>query len=327
MITKQDIVDRILTGRPESPQTLAESFAPANIALCKYWGKRDTELNLPVTSSLSMSLGKLGSRCRLRLCDDHDGVVLNGEPLAPDSPFVVRASQYLDLFRQGTDRHYAIETENTIPTAAGFASSASGFASLVLALNQLHGWSLPENALSILARLGSGSACRSFWQGFVEWHSGNQPDGMDCFAQPIEDDWPQLRIGLLVLEAGKKPIGSREAMQRTLETSPLYKAWPGKVATDMRLLKKAIKLKNFELLGSVAESNAMTMHATMMAAWPTVLYWLPESIATMQRVWQCRADGLPVYLTMDAGPNIKLLFEAHNQDQVLAQFPSLQIAG
>jgi len=325
MITKRDIVDRILADHPETPQTQAEAFAPSNIALCKYWGKRDKELNLPLTSSLSMSLGELGSRCRLSFCDDSDHVMLNGTPLAPDSPFVVRASQYLDLFRRDDGRHYCIETENTIPTAAGFASSASGFASLVLAMDQLHSWGLPESSLSILARLGSGSACRSFWQGFVEWHSGNQPDGMDCFAHPIESDWTELRIGLLVLEAGKKPIGSREAMQRTLETSALYKAWPGKVATDIRLLKKAIGLKNFELLGSVAESNALNMHATMMAAWPPVVYWLPESVATMQKVWQCRADGIQLYFTMDAGPNVKLLFEASSKEQVLARFPDLQV--
>lgn len=327
MITKQDIVDSILADAPENLRAEAEAFAPSNIALCKYWGKRDKELNLPLTSSLSMSLGTLGSRCRLSACDEQDQVVLNGSPLEPDSPFVVRASRYLDLFRRDSDRHYCIRTENSIPTAAGFASSASGFASLALALNQLHGWELPEDSLSILARLGSGSACRSFWQGFVEWRSGNQPDGMDCFAQPIDSDWTDLRIGLLVLDAGKKPIGSREAMQRTLETSPLYKAWPGKVATDIRLIKKAIKLKNFELLGAVAESNALNMHATMMAAWPPVLYWLPESVATMQKVWHCRDDGLELYFTMDAGPNVKLLFEAGNEEQVRIQFPDLQVAG
>ena len=99
MITKRDIVDHILADHPERPQAQAEAFAPSNIALCKYWGKRDKELNLPLTSSLSMSLGKLGSRCRLSFSDDADHVVLNGTPLAPDSPFVVRASLYLDLFR------------------------------------------------------------------------------------------------------------------------------------------------------------------------------------------------------------------------------------
>jgi len=327
MITKQDIVDRILADRTEQPGPSAQAFAPANIALCKYWGKRDTELNLPVTSSLSLSLGDLGTHCDLTFRDNHDAIVLNGEPLDSDSPFMTRATQYLDLFRKHTGRYYSIDTRNTIPTAAGFASSASGFASLVMALNTLHGWDLPQSDLSILARLGSGSACRSFWQGLVEWRSGSQPDGMDCYAHPIETCWSELRIGLLVLEAGKKPIGSREAMQRTVETSALYRAWPGKVATDMRLIKKAIEIKDFDLLGAVAESNALSMHATMMAAQPPVLYWLPESITTMQQVWRCREEGLPVYLTMDAGPNIKLLFLAKDEDEVLNQFPGLQVAG
>jgi diphosphomevalonate decarboxylase len=326
MTTKQDVVNTILASHTETTTSEAESYAPANIALCKYWGKRDTELNLPITSSLSMSLGRLGSRCQLSFCDERDRVILNDTELSETDPFVTRASQYLDLFRKDDDRHYRIETTNTIPTAAGFASSASGFASLALALNTLHGWELTKSELSILARLGSGSASRSLWQGFVEWHSGSAPDGMDCFAEPIESDWNDLCIGLLVLEAGKKPIGSREAMQRTLETSALYKAWPGKVATDIRVLKEAINAKAFDILGATAESNALTMHATMMAAWPPVVYWLPESVATMHNVWKCRKAGLPVYLTMDAGPNVKLLFQEKNRDQVLDQFPTLLVA-
>ena len=326
MTTKQDAVDAILAAHTETTISEAESYAPANIALCKYWGKRDSELNLPITSSLSMSLGSLGSRCKLSFCEAQDRVILNGSELSAHDPFVARASKYLDLFRNGTDRHYLIETTNTIPTAAGFASSASGFASLALALNTLHGWELTKTELSILARLGSGSASRSLWHGFVEWHSGSTPDGMDSFAEPLETDWNDLRIGLLVLEAGQKPIGSREAMQRTIETSALYKAWPGKVATDIRVLKKAITSKAFDSLGATAESNALTMHATMMAAWPPVVYWLPESVATMHKVWACRKSGLPFYLTMDAGPNIKLLFQEQNRAEVLDQFPTLLVA-
>jgi diphosphomevalonate decarboxylase len=326
MNAKQDIVDQILADAANNPIAEADAFAPANIALCKYWGKRNTELNLPVTSSLSMSLGELGSRCRISLRDDVDEIILNGTPLAPDSPFSTRASRYLDLFRKTTGCYYRLDTTNTIPTAAGFASSASGFASLVLALNTLHGWDLPDSALSILARLGSGSACRSLWQGFVEWHAGRAPDGSDCYAEPLDAEWPELRIGLLVLEAGKKPIGSREAMQRTVETSALYRAWPGKVATDLRTLRKAIEARDIELLGATAESNALSMHATMMAAIPPVLYWLPASITTMQSIWQCRREGLPVYLTMDAGPNIKLLFLSEHKTAVQERFPDILIA-
>lgn len=327
MIARQDVVNRILDGRWRASRQAAAAFAPANIALCKYWGKRDVELNLPVTSSLSMSLGTLGSETRLSLCPSEgaDQVVLNGRLLAGDDPFVSRVRTFLDLFRGEGDCLYRLETVNAIPTAAGFASSASGFASLVLALDRLHGWQLTARDLSILARLGSGSACRSMWDGLVEWHAGTAPDGMDSYGEPIESDWSDLRIGLLVVEAGKKPIGSRAAMQRTVETSLLYKAWPDKVALDLCELRAAIAAKDFERLGRAAESNALAMHATMMAAWPPVVYWLPESLETMRRVWQARADGVCVYLTMDAGPNIKLLFTAGDQTAVVERFPTLEV--
>ncbi len=193
-----------------------------------------------------------------------------------------------------------------------------------MALNKLHGWNLPDKKLSILARLGSGSASRSLWQGFVEWHVGKDEQGMDSFAAPLKAaNWPELKISLLILEAGEKEIGSRAAMHRTVETSSLYKSWPGKVANDMTKLKKAIVTKDFDLLGATAESNALAMHATMMAAQPPILYWLPQSVSTMKKVWQCRHEGLPLYFTMDAGPNIKLLFLEKDKGKVLGKFPSL----
>jgi len=292
--------------------------------LCKYWGKRDTELNLPLTSSLSLSLGKLGTRCRLSFAADRDEIILNGQPLSPDSPFALRVVSYLDLFRKHTGCRYRLDTENSIPTAAGFASSASGFAALVKALNALHGWQLPENDLSILARIGSGSACRSLWQGFVEWQAGSRNDGLDSFAEPLTGcDWPDLNIGLLVLNAGKKKIGSRAAMQRTVETSALYKSWPQQVAADLQTLRNAIHSKEFEQLGATAENNALAMHATMAAAKPAVLYWLPDSVAVMHRIWQLRTDGLPLYFTMDAGPNIKLIFTDEYRAEVIKHFPQM----
>lgn len=325
MITKQDIVDSLLTGHAEALMSQAETFAPSNIALCKYWGKRNVELNLPITSSLSMSLGDLGSRCKISFCEKNDQITLNGEELSSNSTFVVRLSRYLDLFRKDNSRHYKIETVNTVPTAAGFASSASGFASIVTALNKLHGWNLTDKDLSILARLGSGSASRSLWQGFVEWHAGEDDEqGMDSYAEPFQaKEWPELKIGLLVLNAGKKEIGSRAAMRRTVETSELYKSWPGKVEQDLVKLKQAINSKDFDMLGATAESNALAMHATMMSAQPPVLYWQPESVSTMNKIWQCRHEGLPLYFTMDAGPNIKLLFLSKDTKAVVTKFPSL----
>ncbi len=304
----------------------AQAFAPSNIALCKYWGKRNALLNLPVTSSLSLSLGALGSTCRLEAMDGNDTVTLDGTPLPSDHPFVTRLTRYLDLVRPYADAGYKVETKNTIPTAAGFASSASGFAAVVQALTALYGWELTPEKRSILARLGSGSAARSLWQGLVEWHAGVRDDGMDSFAEPLEAQWPDLRIGLLILEAGEKPIGSREAMQRTVNSSPLYRAWPETVATHLEEIKSAIETRDIQRLGSAAEQNALAMHATMIAASPPVLYWKPESMQTMQAVWDARREGVPVFLTMDAGPNIKLLFQAQDETAIRARFPNMQTA-
>lgn len=328
MITPQYIVRRIVHPHATPSRESVTCFAPANIALCKYWGKRDTILNLPVTDSLSLSLGDLGSRCHLRFCEKRDQVSLNGEELSHLHPFVKRVSNYLDLFRQDRQAFYRVEAVNTIPTAAGFASSASGFAALVMALDALHGWELNASDQSILARLGSGSACRSLWQGFVHWQAGTRPDGMDSFGVPLTDaTWPELRIGLVMIDRAPKPIGSTEAMLRTVETSTLYGSWPTKVGQDMSELLQAIATRDFDRLGSTAESNALTMHATMLAACPPVLYWNSASLNAMQSVWQARKDGIPVYFTMDAGPNLKLLFPESAHTSVESRFPELVTAG
>jgi len=323
--SKQDVVRRILAGKPLEPREHGVAFAPSNIALCKYWGKRDEELNLPMTSSLSLSLGKLGSSARISASSGIDRYELNGVAVDPQSSFARRTKTFLDLFRPDPGTHFNVVAENTIPTAAGFASSASGFAALTLALDKLFGWNLERRNLSILARLGSGSACRSVYEGFVEWHAGKSPDGMDSFAERLGNKWPELRMGLVVISEAEKAVGSRPAMKQTVETSPLYAAWPSKVVHDLSELKVAIADRDFNRFGRTAESNALAMHATMIAAWPAVLYWLPESVAAMKRVVALRAEGLPLYFTMDAGPNLKLIFLEKDADAVTKAFPAVQI--
>jgi diphosphomevalonate decarboxylase len=114
-------------------------------------------------------------------------------------------------------------------------------------------------------------------------------------------------------------------MKRTRESGALYRAWPEKVADDLVEIHAALKERDFERLGRAAESNALAMHATMLSAWPPVLYWLPESVRVMRDVWAARAEGVPVYFTMDAGPNIKLLFVEANRSAVLERFPDVRV--
>jgi diphosphomevalonate decarboxylase len=324
-MTKQDVIARLLPRRLPAPHQSATAFAPANIALCKYWGKRDAELNLPTAPSLSISLGKLGSEVTLTPCEGHDRYTLNGRLLLPECVFARRASAFFDLFRPHKAFFLEVVARNTIPTAAGLASSASGFAALTLALNDLLGWKLDRRKLSIIARLGSGSACRSLFEGFVEWRAGKMADGMDSFAEPLPARWPDLRVGLVVISQQEKPIGSRDAMARTRETSPLYAAWPATVERDYAALKEAIQRRDFTRLGEVAEGNALAMHATMLAARPAIVYCLPESLEAMQAVRALRADGCEVYFTMDAGPNLKLLFRKPDLRGVVKRFPEVRV--
>lgn len=247
-----DVVKQIVPPLSSSLQT-ASAFAPANIALCKYWGKRDSELNLPMTSSLSVSLGDKGTCTKISV-NDQDKIILNGDMLSLDLPFAKRLIAYLDLFRTQDHLHFSIETTNNIPTGAGVASSASGFAALVLALDKLFQWQLDKKYLSILARLGSGSACRSLWQGFVKWHVGVRVDGMDSVAEPLSIEWPNFRMGLLIFSEKEKSMGSREAMQRVVATSRFYKEWPAQVADDLNIIEQALSQQDFDLLGKTAES-------------------------------------------------------------------------
>ncbi|EKE01805.1 MAG: hypothetical protein ACD_21C00051G0003 [uncultured bacterium] len=300
------------------------AWAPSNVALCKYWGKRDLELNLPITSSLSISLGNKGSFAQIKQEGTADSYIVNGDPISLMSKFAKRLRKFLDLFRP-RGAHYLINIETNVPIAAGFASSACGFASLVQALNQLYDWRLPKKDLSILARLGSGSASRSVYEGFVEWQRGESFDGMDSYATHLEHIWPELRIGALVISAQEKPISSTDAMQHTVDTSPLYGSWPEQAEQDLAIIKLALAKKDFVLLGQTAEDNAVAMHELMISAQPPIIYSLPETILAMAKVRELRSENIPIFFTQDAGPNLQLLFLAEHESIVLRAFPELDV--
>jgi diphosphomevalonate decarboxylase len=325
IVTKADIVTRYLPAHL-APLEHADAFAPSNIALCKYWGKRQNELNLPVNSSLSISLAHLGSHTVIRPSESgEDKVILNAKVLALDTPFASKVISFVNLFRREQNLPMIIDTRNNIPTAAGLASSASGFAALTLALNQYFQLQLPDNVLSAFARMGSGSASRSIFTGFVEWQMGLHEDGMDSHAFPLDVVWPDFRVGLVKVSTSPKAVDSRSGMKRTVETASLYQSWPAQAAQDLEKLHQALAQGDFTLLGATAEHNAMSMHATMIASWPPLLYWQPDSVAAMQKVWALREAGIEVYFTMDAGPNLKLLFQAKDQALLDAEFAGLEV--
>lgn len=301
--------------------------APVNIALSKYWGKRDTNLNLPTNGSLSISLPELGTKTTVNWQPNmiQDSVILNGNLLKSDQTFSIRLTDFLDYFRPQIPGAFQIETLNTVPTSAGLASSASGYAALVLALNQAFDWQLTLQKLSLLARLGSGSACRSVYSGFSIWHKGEAENGLDSFAEPIQQSWPEFCVGLLEIDLTEKPIGSTQGMQNTVNNCPLYQAWPQQAEANLQSIHQAILATDFTKLGETAENNALSMHATMIATWPPIVYWQPESVAAMQTIWQLRREGVEVYFTMDAGPNLKLLFLETEKPAILQAFPEMNV--
>ena len=282
--------------------------AQPNIALVKYWGKRDTALNLPAADSLSITLASLSTRTRVTFDPalERDTLQLNG---APDARTLARASACLDVLREraGSTCRARVETRNDFPTAAGLASSASGFAALVMAASEALG--LPEDRrfLSTVARQGSGSAARSLFGGFVHMHTGHRDDGADAYAEPLlgADAWP-LEVVVAVTTHEAKAVGSGEGMERTRRTSPFYGQWAGTVADDIQAARAAVTARDFAALAAVSEHSCLKMHALMLSSQPPLMYWSPATLACMQQVRRMRErDGLGVFFTVDAGPQVK----------------------
>jgi diphosphomevalonate decarboxylase len=313
-----------------APARSCTAIAGTNIALVKYWGKRDAVLNLPATGSLSLTLAELGTRTTVRFAGGAtaagDRVSLNGAPAS--DKVRARVSAFLDRVRAraGFDRRAEVITENSVPTASGLASSASGFAALALAASRAAGLALMPAELSELARLGSGSAARSIFGGFVEMAAGARADGRDAVASPLAsaDARPawDLRLVVAITAAGEKAAGSTTAMESTARTSPFYPAWIAGVPGDLVAARAAIATRDLDRLGAVAERSALRMHATALAAEPPILYWNPATIAAIQATHALRASGTSAYFTIDAGPHVKVLCAAADAAAVAAALAS-----
>jgi diphosphomevalonate decarboxylase len=300
-----------------SPRT-ATALAHPNIALVKYWGKRDAALNLPAVPSLSLTLDGFATTTTVRWGAAADRLVLGGVERGPAE--LRKVSRVLDLGWGGADRPGAeVTSENNFPTAAGLASSSSAFAALALAAAAAAGQPIDRARLSVIARQGSGSACRSLWGGFVEWRMGARADGTDSHGVPVApaDHW-DLRLVVAVVSAEKKAVGSTDGMTRTAQTCPLFPGFVSSAPADVDQARSAVLARDLPLLGAAMERSTNKMHATMIATEPTVRYWKPVSVAVLDAVEAMRADGLSCYSTMDAGPNVKVLCATADAERVAA---------
>ncbi|MFJ9366227.1 diphosphomevalonate decarboxylase [Nocardia sp. NPDC101769] len=299
------------------------AVANPNIALIKYWGKRDEVLHLPMTTSLSLTLREFPTTTTVEPRPEltADRVTLAGAPAS--EAFTGRVARFLDLVRAGSgDRRYAmVDTANTVPTGAGLASSAAGFAALALAAATAYGLDLDPRALSRLARRGSGSAARSVFGGFVVWWRGEgvgAAGDLSSFAEPI--DVPPMDAALVValVDTREKAVPSREAMRRTVSTSPFYPPWVAESARHLDRMRAALRAGDLATVGEIAEANALGMHATMLGARPAVRYLAAGTLAVLDRVQELRAAGIGAWATMDAGPNVKVLCDSRDSAAVAA---------
>jgi len=304
----------------------ATATAHSNIALVKYWGKRDgvdPKLNLPAVGSLSMTLDGLRTVTTVAAADV-DGFVLDGAPVSgkPEQKVFAFLDRLWASAHAGPRPACQVTSVNHLPTAAGLASSASGFAALAMAGAHAFELDLSAAALSQWARMGSGSAARSIYGGFVRLDAGTKSDGSDCVARPLSETagtpWP-LRLVVVQTTRGAKPIGSTEGMQASRDTSPYYRAWVDTSIPDLDAAQAAIEARDLPRLGGVVEHSCFKMHACMMATVPPIMYWKPTSLGVIQEVWAAREDGLHGYVTMDAGPHVKVLCLADDAEAIAAR--------
>ncbi len=308
----------------------AKARAHANIALIKYWGKRDEQLNLPAVGSISLTLSELWSETTVQFDPQltKDELILNGQPANEKES--QRTRRFLNLIRQQAKSHLKarIVSQNNFPTAAGLASSASGFAALTLAATTALNLKLDGKALSILARQGSGSAARSVFGGFVEMHAGIQDDGQDAFAEQIAPpDYWDIRLLIGITSTLPKKTGSTDGMTLSKQTSPYFQAWVDAQPADLQAMRQAILKRDFEQLGVLSEHSCLKMHALALSSNPGLLYWNATTVEAMHAVRELRAQGTAAYFTIDAGPQIKVLCLPEDEakvQQMLEALPGIQ---
>lgn len=307
---------------------MAKARAYTNIALIKYWGKKDPQLTLPYNNSISLTLDQFYTETEVTFFETkklaHDQFFFGDQQL----PVSTKVQRVLDFVRQKADmqQNALVKTQNFVPTTAGLASSASAFAALALAASQAADLSCSTKELSVIARHGSGSASRSIFGGFVEWTAGYSDT--TSYAKPLlsKVDFP-INVIAILINHQEKEISSTQGMQNSVSTSPYYPQWVKSSQNAIDLMKQAIRSKDITQIGRLAEHNAMMMHATTLSAQPPFTYFAPQTIQVWQEIQSIRRKGISCYLTLDAGPNPKLICARQDATKIVAllkqKFPKL----
>ncbi len=292
----------------------AKARAHPNIAVIKYWGKRDLERNLPAVGSISVTLADLYSDMAVAVDATlrEDVLLVNGDE---SRSMLARVSSCVDNVAGSARPFVKICSEGNFPIAAGLASSASAFAALVVASNAAFDLKKSHEELVNLAGRASGSAARSLLGGFVELE--NRDDAVVVSNLLAADDWP-LRIVIAITAPGPKPVSSGDAMEISRKTSPFYDRWVEQQSEDLAEARAAIRDRDLIRLGAIAEHNCLKMHSVMWGSRPPMIYWNSATIACMQTVRDLQSQEIPVFFTIDAGPQLKAICAPQHEETVRA---------
>lgn len=296
----------------------ATAIAPSNIAFIKYWGKKDEKLRIPTNGSVSVNLSNLFTTTTVEFSKKfEDDLIIYNKIQNNRGRSEKKILTHLDRMRNLAHLKYKAKviTQTNFPTASGLASSASGFAALTLAAVSASGLKLSEKELSILAREGSGSACRSIPDGFVEWLDGNTNN--DSYAVSIfPPNYWNLSIITVIITKEQKEISSTLG-QQLLISNPFLPVRLSRMKEKNKKVKKYIEKKQFTKFGELLESEALELHAMTLTSIPPIIYWQPDTVRVMKLVKSWRNEGLEVYFTMDAGPNLFLISEEKNEKKLI----------
>jgi diphosphomevalonate decarboxylase len=289
------------------------AHAHPNIALIKYWGKAPGPGNVPATPSLSITLDSLVTTTEVAEAAE-DVFHLNGARV--DDPKV--SACLANLRSRYPIPPLEVRSTNNFPTAAGLASSASGFAALVTAVDALFDLRMTPATRSERAREASGSAARSVFGGFAAL------DGPLWQGRPLLEpaQWP-FRVVIAITETASKAVSSSAGMRRSAETSPYYPAWVESTRSDFAAALAMVTQRDFAALAELAEHSCLKMHGLMLATRPGLLYWNPTTMACLHAVRTLRDAGEQVFFTVDAGPQVKAVCLPESEPAVLRALQSV----